>query len=77
MVGQIYHTELQLNEAKAFDVEAPFMDLDLSIANGIGTLKTYDKQHDFIFEIVNWRYSSLPFLRCIYFAAYYVCESMF
>ena len=70
MVGQIYHTELQLNKAKSFDIEAPFLDLDLSIANGICTFKIYDKQDDFIIEIVNRRYSSLPFLRCIYFAAY-------
>ena len=31
MVGQIYHTELQLNNANSFDTEAPFLDLNLSI----------------------------------------------
>ena len=35
MVGQIYPTELQLNKANSFDSEAPFLDLNLSITNGI------------------------------------------
>ena len=35
MACQIYPSELQLNMANYFDVEAPFLDLDLSIKNGI------------------------------------------
>ena len=35
MVGQIYPTELQLNKANSSDTEAPFLDLNLSIINGI------------------------------------------
>ena len=35
MVGQIYPTELQLNKANPSDTEAPFLDLNLSITNGI------------------------------------------
>ena len=35
MVGQIYPTELQLNNANSSDTEAPFLDLNLSITNGI------------------------------------------
>ena len=35
MVGQIYPTELRLNKANSSDTEAPFLDLDLSITNGI------------------------------------------
>ena len=35
MVGQIYLTELQLNKTNSFDTEDPFLDLDLSITNGI------------------------------------------
>ena len=31
MVSQIYPTELQLNKANAFDAEAAFLDLHLSI----------------------------------------------
>ena len=40
MVGQIYPTELQLNKANSSDTEAPFLDLNLSIRNGIrGSVK--------------------------------------
>ena len=57
MVGQIYPTELQLNKANSSDTEAPFLDLNLSITNGIVPAKIYDKRDDFNFEIVNF-----PFL---------------
>ena len=57
MVGQIYPTELQLNKANSSDTEALFLDLNLSITNGIVSSKIYDKQDDFNFEIVNF-----PFL---------------
>ena len=56
-VGQIYPTELQLNKANSSDTEAPFLDLNLSITNGIVSSKSYDKRDDFNFEIVNF-----PFL---------------
>ena len=49
MVGQIYPTELQLNEANSSDTEAPFLDLNLSITNGIVSSKIYDKRDDFNF----------------------------
>ena len=42
MVGQIYPTELQLNKANSSDTEAPFLDLNLSITNGIVSSKIYD-----------------------------------
>ena len=35
LVGQIYPTELQLNKANSSNTEAPFLDLNLSITNGI------------------------------------------
>ena len=57
MVGQIYPTELQLNKANSSATEAPFLDLNLSITNGIVSSKIYDKRDDFNFEIVNF-----PFL---------------
>ena len=57
MVGQIYPTELQLNKANSSDTETSFLDLNLSITNGIVSSKMYDKQDDFNFEIVNF-----PFL---------------
>ena len=57
MVGQIYPTDLQLNKANSSDTEAPFLDLNLSITNGIVSSKIYDKWDYFNFEIVNF-----PFL---------------
>ena len=57
MVGQIYPTELQLNKANSSDTEAPILDLNLSITNGIVSSKIYDKGDDFNFKIVNF-----PFL---------------
>ena len=52
MVCQIYPTELQLNKANSSDTEASFLDLNLSITNGIVSSKIYDKRNDFNFEIV-------------------------
>ena len=49
MVGQIYPTELQLNKANSSDTEAPFLDLNLSITNGIVSSNIYDKRDDFKF----------------------------
>ena len=49
MVGQIHPTELQLNKAHSSDTEAPFLDLYLSITNGIVSSKIYDKRDDLNF----------------------------
>ena len=57
MVNQIYPPELQLNKANISDTEAPFLDLHLSVSNGIVSSKIYDKRDDFDFDIVNF-----PFL---------------
>ena len=54
MVGQIYPTELQLNKVNSSYAEASFLDLNLSITNGIVSPEIYDKQDDFNFEIVNF-----------------------
>ena len=54
MVGRIYRTELQLNKANSFDTATPFLDLGLSITNGIVSSKIYDKWDDFNFEIVKF-----------------------
>ena len=54
------HTHLlffSVNKANSSDTEAPFLDLNLSITNGIVSSKIDDKQDDFNFEIVNF-----PFL---------------
>ena len=71
MVGQIYPTELQLNKGNSFDTEAPFLDLNLSITNGIKfminrmILILKKKIFHFLIEMF-----LLPFLWCIYFSAY-------
>ena len=61
MVGQIYPTELQLNKANSSDTEAPFLDLNLSITNGIASSQIYDKRDDFNFEIVNFQFRSTSY----------------
>ena len=48
---------LMVNKANSSDTEAPFLDLSLSITNGIVSSKIYDKRDDFNFEKVNF-----PFL---------------
>ena len=50
MVGQIYPTELQLNKANSSDTEAPFLDMNLLITNGIVSSKIYDKRDVLIFK---------------------------
>ena len=47
----------RLFDFDSYDTEAPFLDLNLSITNGIVSSKIYDKRDDFNFEIVNF-----PFL---------------
>ena len=54
LVGQIYPTELQLNKTNSSDTEAPILDLNFSITDGIVSSKIYDKRDDFNFEIVNF-----------------------
>ena len=55
LISQIYHTELQLNNAISSDTGVPFLDLDLSItdSNVSTTCTIYDKRDDSNFEIVN------------------------
>ena len=62
MVGQIYPTELQLKKANSSDTEDPFLDLNLSISNGIVSSKIYDKRDDFNFDIVNSHFLMEMFL---------------
>ena len=54
MVSQIYPMELQLNKSNSSDTEAPFLNLDLSITNGIVSTKHCDKLDNFNLEIVNF-----------------------
>ena len=53
-VNRIYPPELQLNKANTSDTGAPFLDLQVSISNGLVPSKIYDKRDDFDFDIVNF-----------------------
>ena len=57
MVHQIYPPELKLNKANISVTEDPFLDLHLSVANGLVSFKMYDKRDGFDLDIVNF-----PFL---------------
>ena len=54
MVNLIYPPEQQLNKAYTSDIEAPFLDLHLSISNGFVSSKIYNKHDDFQFDKVNF-----------------------
>ena len=49
-VGQMYPAELQLNKDNSSGTEAPFLDLNWSITNGIVSSKIYDKRDDLILK---------------------------
>ena len=62
MVHRIYLAELQLNKANAFDTEAAFLDLNLSIHNDTVSTKIYDKWDDFDFDSGNFPFLDDDFL---------------
>ena len=70
MVGQIYPTELQLNKANSSDTEAPFLDLNLPLTNGIVSSKIYDKRDHFNFELVNFPFLDGDFPRSPSYGVY-------
>ena len=70
MVKQIYPSELQLNKANTSDTEAAFLDLHLSISNGLFATKIYDKRDDFDFELVNFPFLDGDVPRSISYAVY-------
>ena len=68
VVSQIYPSELQLNKANTSDTEAAFLDLHLSISNGIVSTKIYDRRGDFNFEIINFPFLDGDFPRSTSYA---------
>ena len=70
MVGQIYPTELQLNKANTSDTEALFLDLNLSITNGIVPSKIYDKQ-----EFPNIKRLAITLMYCSRLHAWWSTQS--
>ena len=81
MINQIYPPELQLNKAISLDTEAPFLDLHLSVSNGLVSSQIYDKRDDFDFDILNFPFldSDKPrrsLLGSVYFSTYKICYSL-
>ena len=70
MVGQIYPTELQLNKSNSTDTEAPFLDLNLSITNGIVSSKINVKRDDFNVGIVNFQFLNGEVSRSLSYGVY-------
>ena len=56
LISQIYSLELQLDKANSSETEAPFLDLPLTILDGLILCKKYDKHDDFDFDFVNFPY---------------------
>ena len=56
LISQIYPSELQLNKANSSETKALFLDLHLSILDGVISCKMYDKRDYFDFEVVNFHY---------------------
>ena len=56
MFKSIYPKELLLNKTNSSGSSCSFLDLDISITNGIVSTKIYDKRDDFDFKIVNFPY---------------------
>ena len=66
----IYPKELCLNKTNESNISAPFLDLDLSISNGIISSKIYDKRDDFNFDIVNYQHLDGDVPRAISYGVY-------
>ena len=67
MVNQIYPTGPQLNKANSSDTEAPCLDLNLLITNGIVSSNIYDKWDDLILkEYISHLEMSLAPLAMVY-----------
>ena len=56
MMGRICPTGLRLGRASSSGAEAPFLDLNLSITNGIVSSRVCDRRGDLNFEIVNFQF---------------------
>ena len=45
-------SEVQFNQEKSSEIQAPFLDLHLTISDGFVSSKMYDERDDFDFDIV-------------------------
>ena len=69
-IHSIYPSQLQLNKANTLSTKCSFLDLDISIINGIIETKIYDKRDDFGFEIVNFPWLDGDVPRCPSYGIY-------
>ena len=70
MESQIYPPELQLIKANYFHTETPFLDMDVSLMNGIVSFKINGKWDDFNFKIVNFLFIDDAVPRSLSYGAY-------
>ena len=75
MVGQIYPSELQLENANTCtsNTEATFLNLLLSISNGIVSTKINDKHYNYDFELVNFPFLDGDVPRSTYLSTHLLC----
>ena len=59
-----------MNKANISDTEAPFLDLNLSVANDFFSSKIYEKCDDFLFDIVNFPFLDGDVLRRASYGVY-------
>ena len=76
MVNRIYPADFQLNKAYSLDIEATFLDLNLSSSNGTVSTKMYDKRDDFDFDIVNVPSLGVPRMECTYLKLFVSLEHL-
>ena len=75
LISQIYPSELQLNKARSSEIEAPFLDLHLSIFDGFISCRIYDdKRNNFDFEIVKFLYLDGDVPRRASYGVYISCR---
>ena len=70
MVNHIYPSELQLNKANVSDTKASFMDLYLSISDGLVKTKIHDKRDDFDFDTVHYPFLDGDVPRSTFYGVY-------
>ena len=70
VVDRVCPPGLRLSRAGAFDTEAPFLDLHLSISNGFVSSKIYDKRGGFGFGVVGFPFLDGGVLRSTSYGVY-------
>ena len=74
-IKSVYPTELQGNKANSFKTEVFFLNLALSITNGIVSSIIYNNGDDLNFDIVTFPFLDVDFLALL--LGVYICCSLF